>query len=57
VLPLHARDDAFVYRQPGVALGEYALAALVAVFVGGWRSCGGRRGDLASGPASRRRSV
>ena len=28
---LHALDDAFVHRQPGVDLGQHALAALIAI--------------------------
>ena len=28
---LHALDDAFLHRQPGVGLGQHALAALIAV--------------------------
>jgi uncharacterized protein len=31
---LHALDDAFVNRQPGVDLGQHALAAFIAVVVG-----------------------
>ncbi len=31
---LHALDDAFLNRQPGVELGQHALAALVALAVG-----------------------
>ena len=35
VLMLHALDDAVLHRQPGVALGQHALAALAALLVGG----------------------
>jgi dienelactone hydrolase len=34
VLLFHALDDAFVHRQPGVGLGQHALAALISVVVG-----------------------
>ena len=35
VLLLHALDDAVLHRQPGVELGQHALAALTALLVGG----------------------
>jgi uncharacterized protein len=31
---LHALDDAFLHRQPGVGLGQHALAAALAVVIG-----------------------
>jgi len=31
---LHALDDAFLHRQPGVGLGQYALAAAVSLVLG-----------------------
>ena len=35
VLLVHALDDALVHRQPGLGLGQHALAALVALVAGG----------------------
>jgi uncharacterized protein len=34
VLLVHALDDAFIHRQPGVGLGQHALAAAIAVCAG-----------------------
>jgi len=35
VLLVHALDDALVNRQPGIGVGQHAVAALVALVAGG----------------------
>lgn len=35
ILMLHALDDALLHRQPGVGIGQHAVAAVAALLAGG----------------------